>query len=123
MTTNQKDAEALAREAFIKEVLEVAEHLQVDNGLLTASEQYDLGEQLYSAVQCWETTYADSQRAKQVQPGGDVVELVRQLCTAAMRLYELCKDAEYPEAARYYANHALSAHNKGQEIIRKMEAK
>jgi hypothetical protein len=39
---------------LIKSVLEVAEHLQVDNGLLTATEQYDLGELLYCAVHQYE---------------------------------------------------------------------
>jgi DUF917 family protein len=38
------------QEALIKQILEVAEHLQVDNGKLTATEQYDLGEQLYTAA-------------------------------------------------------------------------
>lgn len=38
------------------DMLEVAEHLQVDNGHLTASEQYDLGEQLYSAINEYESS-------------------------------------------------------------------
>lgn len=40
---------------FIESVLEVAEHLQTDNGKLTATEQYDLGEQLYMSVNDFET--------------------------------------------------------------------
>lgn len=105
MTTNTPMSDEERREAHIKEVLEVAEHLQVDNGKLTATEQYDLGEQLYIATNAF-----DHKTMHPTHTQGDVQLLIEvaRLMFSELRKMHHCLD--YMSEQPSYMGMPLSTH-------------